>query len=94
MDQAAGLAHPHRRHPDVHERPAFPVVAQRWQRRVDLEDQFAASAGQRDIRVSSFDGTENQSSFQSERSRSVYVYLSLLIPLNISFIRLNAINTI
>lgn len=59
MDQAAGFAYPHCRHPDVHERPAFPIVAQRRQRRVDPENQFAASARQRDLRMPGLDGAQN-----------------------------------
>ena len=32
VDQAARFAHPHCRHPNIHERPTFSIVAQRWQR--------------------------------------------------------------
>lgn len=72
VDPEARFAHPDRRHPDLHERPALPVAALGWLGRVDAENQLAANARLGRLRVPSQHRAQNQQLFQTQRRQWVY----------------------
>jgi hypothetical protein len=66
VDPQTGPAHPDGRNTDVHERPALPVLALGRFRRVDAQNQLAASSGHRYLRVSSEHRAQDQPSLPPE----------------------------
>ncbi|XP_063233121.1 uncharacterized protein LOC134536927 isoform X4 [Bacillus rossius redtenbacheri] len=69
VDPQAGPAHPHRRHPHVHQRPALPVAALGRHRRVDPQGQLAAGARLGRVRVPGQHRAQDQPGVPAQRGR-------------------------